>query len=1044
MDPRLAALLFAALACGAQQTRIARVVDIAPVWAGHPVSFDLLTHNDRQYVAFYDAEKRMTVGVRTLDSRRWDLVRLPSQLGWDSHNYVTMAIDRDGHIHLSGNMHVHPLVYFRTTKPGDIHSFERVPTMVGRNEDRCTYPRFLRTPAGDLVFTYRDGRSGAGNQVFNVYDEKARSWRRLMDQPLTDGQGRMNAYFHGPAPGPDGYFHLVWMWRDTPDCVTNHDLSYARSKDLVHWETSAGKPLALPITLETAEIIDPVPSGGGMINSNMRIGFDSRNRVIVTYHKFDRAGNTQIMNARLENGAWKIYQTSDWTYRWDFKGPGTVVVEISHGAVRVAPDGGLRLDYEHIRYGQDTWKLDERTLKPVATLPRERPWPAELERPESPFPGIQVHIQPDSGKPPGQARYFLRWETLGPNRDRPRQGPLPEPSMLRLYEIRGPENTIRLYGEVSTDARVYRPLDTVTVRVKGRSKGDTACRIRAADPEQRTYFEAEVPLVDNRGEARFTATGPLGTHYIYLTWSGERRYSRYVNFRLDAETGIESGDRDFDALFPFTRDSMLLGRREYHTPRGKFVGYISADTWHFDGIWLRDWIYQLPAYKYWERDMSCGIDRFLEAQREDGQVPDGIERNGKTWRVGLESDVEYIMTLAVWQTWQVTGDNAWLAQALPRLERALRYIMSDPKHWDPVNRLIKRQHSCDTWDYDIEGASDKGVSRHVIATCDQSGYELAFRAMALMYRRLGRAQDAERWERDAAEYRKRAASLLWDGTKFLHHVHLDPIDHGDFDERRQLAMSNTWAMTRGLATPEQSMRIIDEYRRRQTETGDAYPWWSLQPGYPDHLGYWKEPFRKQGGYANGGLMPWVGGELCRAAFLFGRESYGLELLRQWADHLRRTGGAHVWYWPNGEPGFRTTNEVNYAGWGMAQWLDALIEGLAGIRDAAGQMRSMQISPRWAAAPVNEVRATARHALTNNYFAYRMRLRRDRPAIELDYSGSGESADFRVLLPAGWKPAAVSVDGRETPFALERAGESYYVAFRAPSAVRGSIVVNAAR
>ncbi|MGC4052745.1 MAG: hypothetical protein QM757_25730 [Paludibaculum sp.] len=202
----------------------------------------------------------------------------------------------------------------------------------------------------------------------------------------------------------------------------------------------------------------------------------------------------------------------------------------------------------------------------------------------------------------------------------------------------------------------------------------------------------DVDLESNQGASSSSATGKLGVHYVYLWWPEAKKYSRYVNFRLDAETGIESGDRDFDTIYPFTHERVQLGRRDYMTKRGRFVGYISADTNHFDGIWLRDWIYTLPAYKYWEREMQCGLDRFLEVQREDGQTPDGIERDGRTWRVGLESDVEYILTLGVWDTWKATGDDAWLRAAMPKLEKALNYIRSDPKHWDAKNRLIQRQH----------------------------------------------------------------------------------------------------------------------------------------------------------------------------------------------------------------------------------------------------------------------------------------------------------------------------------------------------------------
>jgi len=412
-------------------------LDVAPVWSGHPVGFALLTAPPNQYVAFYDADRRMTVAGRRLDSSDWRMHHLPQTLGWDSHNYVTMALDRSGRLHLCGNMHVNPLVYFRTSVPGDIVTFEQVPSMTGEKEDACTYPHFLRDAGGNLVFTYRHGRSGNGVRIYNRYDLEARAWRRLLDQPLLSGQGKMNAYPVGPARGPDGFFHLLWVWRDTPDCATNHDVCYARSRDLVHWETSSGKPLGLPITIENAEVVDPVPPGGGVINGNTRLGFDSLGRSIVSYHKYDEAGATQIYNARLESTGWRICQTSRWEYRWDFQGGGAIPFEISVGPVRLLPDGSLVQSYRHPKHGSRTWRLDEATLEPTGhtVLPASRP--PDLARPESPFEGMQVRWCGDSGSSgePG-VRYELRWETLGPNRDRPREGPLPGPSMLRLYTFR--------------------------------------------------------------------------------------------------------------------------------------------------------------------------------------------------------------------------------------------------------------------------------------------------------------------------------------------------------------------------------------------------------------------------------------------------------------------------------------------------------------------------------------------------------------------------------------------------------------------------------
>ena len=444
-----AAALAAALPAGAEappaaavppppEEKVEQVLDVAPVWSGHPVGFALLTHKDRQFVAFYDDQRRMTVGERKLGDTAFRFARLPETVGWDSHNFITMTVDDDGYLHLSGNMHAVPLIYFRTTKPLDIDSFERVPQMVGpADEARATYPSFMRGPKNELIFTYRSGMSGDGSQIYNVYDHKARTWSRLLDQPLTDGEGKMNAYLSGPSKGPDGYYHLIWVWRDQHGAELNHDLSYARSKDLRRWEKSDGTPLALPIRLGTAEIVDPVPVRGGMINGNTKLGFDTKKRPIITYHKFDENGKTQVYNARREADGWKIYRTTDWDYRWEFGGYGSIVFEVRVQGVRIEEGGKLSLRYQHAKYGDGTWQLDEETLRPVGSLPDRPPFPPSISGVTSPIEGMQVVWAGDLARPaePG-VRYVLRWETLGQNRDRPRPGDPPPPGMLRLYKLR--------------------------------------------------------------------------------------------------------------------------------------------------------------------------------------------------------------------------------------------------------------------------------------------------------------------------------------------------------------------------------------------------------------------------------------------------------------------------------------------------------------------------------------------------------------------------------------------------------------------------------
>ena len=187
-------------------------------------------------------------------------------------------------------------------------------------------------------------------------------------------------------------------------------------------------------------IVDPVPAEGGIINGSGKVGFDSQGRVILTYHKFDDADNTQAYNARWEGdrsetGGWAIYCTSEWDYRWWFEGGGSIVNDVVLGEVAVT-DAGLALDFRHVEAGAGRWLLDETTLQPVETLPPVSPLPGHLMTPDSDFPEMRVRLWEDDGRSPDPAvHHLLRWETLPANRDRPRAGPLPEPSVLRLYTL---------------------------------------------------------------------------------------------------------------------------------------------------------------------------------------------------------------------------------------------------------------------------------------------------------------------------------------------------------------------------------------------------------------------------------------------------------------------------------------------------------------------------------------------------------------------------------------------------------------------------------
>jgi hypothetical protein len=399
-----------------------KIEAIDRVWAGHDAAFALVVTDSHIYVGYYDAARQLSVASRLRGSSWWTYTKLPSWVGWDSHNGIAMAVDATGQLHVAANMHNDPLAYFRTTAAGDVRTLARVAVMADSVTERSmTYPVFLKDAGGRLIFKYRDGGSGRGREIYDVQD--GGGWRRLTDAPLVDGEGKRSAYFVGPVLGPDGWFHLSWVWRDTPDAATNHDLSYARSPDLVHWERSDDTPLPLPMRLGSAEIVDPVPVRGGMINNNTPLGFDALGRPVIAFHKYDAAGNTQVFVARREDRRWRVLQASDWKgFRWEFGGLGSLDFRLRVAAPLVE---GKTLRVPVVRDGKPIdLLLDGETLARVG----ERPGVtlAGRLRAKVAIPaGMQLNTIEDAS---GVA---IAWATLPPNRDLPRED-VPEPSVLRL------------------------------------------------------------------------------------------------------------------------------------------------------------------------------------------------------------------------------------------------------------------------------------------------------------------------------------------------------------------------------------------------------------------------------------------------------------------------------------------------------------------------------------------------------------------------------------------------------------------------------------
>ncbi|NCT09049.1 MAG: hypothetical protein GW772_03075 [Flavobacteriia bacterium] len=426
---------------------IEQIIEIDSVWAGHPVDFCLYTHKTRQYIAYYNANRNMVVGQRNLDEDKFDLHILPptfreeaggtsTVLGWDGHNYITIGIDKNGYIHVSGNVHANPLTYFRSTKPNDISTLEQVFEMIGTEEKRTTYPRFMVTKEGDFLYNYRDGGSGNGKEIYNIYNSETKTWKRFFDEPLTDGLGLMSAYQTQPTLLKDGWYHMYWVWRDTPDCSTNHDLSYMKSSDLKKWYNAFGEPVELPASPDKKLlIVDPIPVKGGIINLAAKMVLDDKNKPVFTYHKYDSDGNIQLYTAQIQDNKWIFKQVTNWDYRWEFSGMGTMIFELNLKNFTKRADGKYEIDYWHIKYGDGTILLNDK-FEGIGKTLKSDIFGKDMKF-EGTFPGLIVQSINDLGKTQDDdIRYVLKWETLSNNRDKPRQKPWPKSSRLILYKLK--------------------------------------------------------------------------------------------------------------------------------------------------------------------------------------------------------------------------------------------------------------------------------------------------------------------------------------------------------------------------------------------------------------------------------------------------------------------------------------------------------------------------------------------------------------------------------------------------------------------------------
>jgi hypothetical protein len=116
-------------------------------------------------------------------------------------------------------------------------------------------------------------------------------------------------------------------------------------------------------------------------------------------------------------------------------------------------------------------------------------------------------------------------------------------------------------------------------------------------------------------------------------------------------------------------------------------------------------------------------------------------------------------------------------------------------------------------------------------------------------------------------------------------------------------------------------------------------------------------------------------------------------------------------------------------WAAGAVVYGLVEGLAGVVDRDVAYRTAGVAPRWPAADTNEAKVVVHYPASDGYVAYDYRHDPSAREIALTLTGSGESAECHVLLPAGVTAArAVTDAGQPVAFTASRMESSAYADF----------------
>ena len=185
----------------------------------------VVSHKGHQYVAYYDANRRVCIARRKLPTGLWQIIRFDDYVFDNNNAHCSISLGicpGGGTIHLAFDQH-NEMLNYRVSRRGvantadDVHwhadLFGPIRSYLEKGRAiRITYRAFGKRRGGGLQFAYRQGSSGNGQRMLVDYDSRNGVWQHTRQIDSAEGtygaSASRSGYANGYTYGPRGVFYI--------------------------------------------------------------------------------------------------------------------------------------------------------------------------------------------------------------------------------------------------------------------------------------------------------------------------------------------------------------------------------------------------------------------------------------------------------------------------------------------------------------------------------------------------------------------------------------------------------------------------------------------------------------------------------------------------------------------------------------------------------------------------------------------------------------------------------------------------------------------